>query len=137
MLGWEEMTQKVAKAYETLSDSEKINTVIFCDNYGMAGAVNYYAQKYHLPPAYSDNASFLYWLPENASFKNIVLVTEDHHELEHDFAKDFQSITVSDSVTNIFARERGDWIYIFKGANDNFRKYFQKKLADDRAQFNY
>ncbi|HYK46084.1 MAG TPA: glycosyltransferase family 39 protein [Parafilimonas sp.] len=137
MLGWEEMTQKVAKAYGTLSDSEKMNTVIFCDNYGMAGAVNYYGKKYHLPPAYSDNASFLYWLPENASFKNIVLVTSDHHEKEHDFAKDFQSITISDSVTNVFARERGDWIYVFKGANDNFSKYFQKKLADDKAEFNY
>ena len=137
MLGWEEMTQKVAKAYGTLSVSEKINTVIFCDNYGMAGAVNYYAPKYHLPPAYSDNASFLYWIPENTSFKNIVLVTDDHHEQEHDFAKDFQSITVTDSVTNVYARERGDWIYLFKGANENFSKYFQKKLADDRAEFNY
>jgi len=137
MLGWEEMTQKVAKAYSTLNDSEKLNTVIFCDNYGMAGAVNYYGPKYHLPPAYSDNASFLYWIPENASFKNIVLVTDDHHEQEHDFAKDFQSITVTDSVTNMYARERGDWIYLFKGANENFSKYFQKKLADDRAEFNY
>jgi len=137
MLGWEEMTQKVAKAYATLNDSEKSNTIIFCDNYGMAGAVNYYAPKYQLPAAYSDNASFLYWIPENASFKNIVLVTDDHHEQEHDFAKDFKSITITDSVTNTYARERGDWIYVFKGANENFSKYFQKKLADDRAQFNY
>ena len=137
MLGWKEMTEKVANAYATLSDSEKQNTLIFCDNYGMAGAVNYYGPVYHLPEAYSDNASFLYWIPENASFKNIVLVTEDHHEKEHDFAKDFQSITIMDSVTNVYARERGDWIYIFKGANENFSRYFKKKLDDDKAEFNY
>jgi 4-amino-4-deoxy-L-arabinose transferase-like glycosyltransferase len=137
MLGWEEMTQKVAKAYATLTDTEKQNTVIFCDNYGMAGAINYYAPKYHLPAAYSDNASFLYWIPSNINFTNIVLVTDDHHELEHDFAKDFQSIIIADSVTNAYARERGDWIYVFKGANENFRKYFQEKLAKDRAEFNY
>jgi len=137
MLGWEEMTQKVATAYATLSNEEKQNTLIFCDNYGMAGAVNYYAPKYHLPAAYSDNASFLYWIPTNLNIKNIVLVTDDHHEQEHDFAKDFQSITIRDSVTNVYARERGDWIYVFKGANENFSKYFQEKLAKDRAEFNY
>ena len=65
MLGWEEMTQKAAKAYSMLSDTEKTNACIFCNNYGMAGAVNYYASKYNLPQAYSDNASFLYWIPAN------------------------------------------------------------------------
>lgn len=137
MLGWEEMAQKVASAYSTLNADEKQNTLVFCDNYGMAGAVNYYAPKYHLPTAYSDNASFLYWIPTDLKIKNIVLVTDDHHELEHDFAKDFQSITITDSVTNFFARERGDWIYVFRGANENFSDYFQKKLAADRAAFNY
>jgi 4-amino-4-deoxy-L-arabinose transferase-like glycosyltransferase len=137
MLGWEEIAQKTAKAYAMLSDSEKQNAIIFCDNYGMAGAVNYYAPKYHLPEAYSDNASFLYWLPENISLKNLVLVTDDHHEKEHDFAKDFQSITIVDSVTSEFARERGDYIYLFKGADDNFQKYMKEKIAKDKAEFKY
>ncbi len=137
MLGWEEIAQKTAKAYAMLNDSEKQNAIIFCDNYGMAGAVNYYAPKYHLPEAYSDNASFLYWLPANISLKNLVLVTDDHHEKEHDFAKDFQSITIVDSVTSEFARERGDYIYLFKGADDNFQKYMKEKIAKDKAEFKY
>jgi 4-amino-4-deoxy-L-arabinose transferase-like glycosyltransferase len=137
MLGWEEIAQKTAKAYAMLNDSEKQSAIIFCDNYGMAGAVNYYAPKYHLPEAYSDNASFLYWLPVNISLKNLVLVTDDHHEKEHDFAKDFRSITIIDSVTSEFARERGDYIYLFKGADDNFQKYIKEKIAKDKAEFKY
>src|SRR5690349_3809805 len=60
MLGWNEMAQKVGKAYGLLTPQEKKDVFIFCNNYGMAGAVTYYAPKYHIPAAFSDNASFLY-----------------------------------------------------------------------------
>ena len=42
MLSWKEMTRKVAAAYATLDAREKSQTLLFCDNYGQAGAVNYY-----------------------------------------------------------------------------------------------
>lgn len=137
MLGWEEMSQKVAKAYNMMNDSEKQNAVIYCNNYGMAGAVNYYASKYHLPAAYSDNASFLYWLPSNINMKNFVLVTDDPHEEQHDWAKGFKQIIKVDSVTSFYARERGDYIYLFKGADENFQKFFKEKIAKDKAEFKY
>ena len=63
-----------------LSDAEKVDASIFCNNYGMAGAVNYYGPKYNLPPAYSDNASFLYWIPPKPKMTNFVLVSEDPDE---------------------------------------------------------
>jgi hypothetical protein len=69
MLGWEEMTQKMAKAYNSLDSNEKAHTFLFCDNYGEAGAVNYYRFKYNLPEAHGDNGSFLYWLPRNIHIK--------------------------------------------------------------------
>lgn len=137
MLGWEEMTQKVAKAYNMLNDSGKQQAFLFCNNYGMAGAVNYYAPKYHLPKAYSDNASFLYWIPSNLYIKNMILVTDDPHEEQHSWAKGFQQITKVDSVTNFYARERGDYIYLFKGADANFNKFFSEKIAKDKAEFKY
>jgi hypothetical protein len=110
---------------------------IYCNNYGMAGAVNYYAPKYKLPAAYSDNASFLYWLPSNINIKNFVLVTDDPHEEQHDWAKGFKQIIKVDSVTNFYAREHGDYIYLFKGADENFRKFFREKIAKDKAEFKY
>ena len=137
MLGWKEMTAKVAKAYLMLDDSEKQNVFIFCNNYGMAGAVNYYAAKYHLPQAYSDNASFLYWIPPNINIKNFILVSDDPDEKQHDFAKGFQSVTKVDSITSFYARERGDYIYLFVGADKNFRDFFKEKIAKDKAEFKY
>jgi len=137
MLGWEEMTQKAAKAYNLLNDSEKKDATIFCNNYGMAGAVNYYAPKYKLPQAYSDNASFLYWLPPGINMKNFVLISDDPNETEHDFAKGFQSITLVDTIANKYAREYRDYIYLFKGSDENFQKFFKEKIAKDKAEFKY
>jgi hypothetical protein len=135
MLGWEEMTQKMAKAYNSLDSNEKAHTFLFCDNYGEAGAVNYYRFKYNLPEVYGDNGSFLYWLPRNIHIDNLVLITDDAEEMQHPFIKDFKSVVVTDSVTNIYARERGSLIIVFKGANDAFNKMFQEKIDDDYKQF--
>ncbi len=128
MLGWEEMTQKAAKAYDSLSDSDKANTFVFCDNYGEAGALNYYRYKYDLPEAHSDNGTFLYWLPKNIHIDNLILVTDDTAEMQHPFVKDFKSATVIGRVTNQYAREYGSLIILFKGADDALNKMFQDKI---------
>ena len=43
MFGWEELASDVSKVYESLPDSEKAGTVIFANNYGEAGALEYYS----------------------------------------------------------------------------------------------
>ena len=133
MLGWEEMAKKVAVAYHSLSPVEQQQTLIFCNNYGMAGAVNYYGKRYNLPEAYSDNASFLYWLPENKPMNNLILVCTDTDELQHDYIKLFKSARFTDSVTTMYARERGDFIMLAKGADERFARFFNQKIAEDKA----
>lgn len=135
MLGWKEMAEKTGKAYLTLSDEEKKHTFVFADNYGEAGAINYYREENGLPIVYSDNASFLYWLPDSSHIDNIVLITDDHEEMKHDFIKDFSSVKLYDSVTNIYSRERGSLIIILKGANESFNQMFQQKIKTDRNKF--
>jgi hypothetical protein len=134
MLSWDEMTQKVARVYNSLDSTEKNNTIIFCDNYGEAGAVNYYGKQYGLPVAYSDNASFLYWIPKSYQFDNILLVTDDKHEMQHPFIHDFESAELRDSITNIYAREQGSLIIILKKGDAAFKKMFMDKIAKDQAK---
>mgnify|MGYP001546198876 CR=1 FL=1 len=135
MLGWKEMSQKTANAFATLTAEEKKRTIIFCDNYGQAGAVNYYGKHFGLPKAYSDNASFLYWLPYVLHIDHIVLVTDDPEEMQHDFLKDFASVTLSDRVTNEYAREKGSLILVLKGANEKFNEMFRQKIEKDKSKF--
>ncbi len=134
MLGWEEMAMKVAKAYHSLTPEEQQNTIIFCNNYGMAGAVNFYSKKYNLPQAYSDNASFLYWLPSNKNWSNLILVCTDPDELKKEYLKSFQQVYFSDSVTNVYARERGDKIMVAKGANNDLTTFFMDKIRKDKEK---
>jgi 4-amino-4-deoxy-L-arabinose transferase-like glycosyltransferase len=135
MLGWKEMTTKTAAAYSTLTSEEKKNAIIFADNYGEAGAINFYRDQYNLPEAYSDNASFLYWLPDSINIINIVLITDDKEEMQHPFLKDFSSAVLFDSITNVYARERGSLIIILKGANEKMREMFRKKIEADKNKF--
>lgn len=134
MQGWEEMAGKVAKAYHSLPPEEQQNSIIFCNNYGMAGAVNFYGKKYNLPEAYSDNASFLYWLPQNKNWRNLILVCDDPDELKKSYIKDFREAYFTDSVTNEFARERGDRIMVAKGANEEFKTFFMDKIKKDKEK---
>ncbi len=135
MLGWKEMTVKTAAAYSTLTNEEKKNTIIFSDNYGEAGAVNFYRKDFNLPEAYSDNASFLYWLPDSIHLENVVMITDDKQEMEHPFIKDFSSAVLFNSVTNVYARERGSLIIILKGANEKMREMFRQKIEADKNKF--
>ena len=133
MLGWEEMAQKMAKAYATLKPEERKKTILFCDNYGIAGALNYYGKKYELPEAYSDNASFLYWMPNQLQPTNIILLTDDKEEMTHPFIKEFDSAALVDSITAPYARERGDLIIVLKGASVKFEAYFKDKISKKKA----
>ena len=135
MTGWKEMTEKTAKAYATLSEEEKKHTIIFADNYGQAGAINYYGKKHGLPTAYSDNASFLYWLPGSIHLDNLILITDDKEEMQHAFIKEFSSAVISDSITNNYSRENGSLIIILKGANEKMNQIFREKIKKDREQF--
>jgi hypothetical protein len=134
MLGWEEMAAKTAAAFHSLDSSQQANTIIFCDNYGMAGAVNYYSKKYHIPQPYSDNASFLYWIPDTLRFQNLVLVESDPDEMKHDFIKHFSTAAITDSVTSRYAREKGTAIMLLTGADEAFRKFFSDKLQADKIK---
>jgi hypothetical protein len=86
--GWEEMVQKVASAYNKLSGEEKKKALIFGQNYGEAGAVNFYREKYNLPQAISSHNNFWIWgYPED--FKGDVLIVigsnyEDNSEYFND-----------------------------------------------------
>ena len=57
--GWEEMVQSVARVYTSLPPDEQKRAAIFCQNYGEAGAIDFFGPKYGLPPALSGHRKLL------------------------------------------------------------------------------
>ncbi len=95
----------------------------------------FYAEKYNLPQVHSDNASFLYWLPDSIQIKNLILLTDDEEEMSKPFIKDFSSAILNDSITTPYARERGNLIITLKGANNAFNQMFKQKIKADWPVF--
>lgn len=123
MLSWQEMTAKVARLYNSMDSVQKSKTMIDCDNYGEAAAIDYYGRHFNLPSTMGNAASYLFWTPRDFNQRDIfILVTDDRNEIHEDFIKEFQSAVVADSVTNPNAREFGTYILMLKKPSQKFRK---------------
>ena len=73
MLDWSDLARKTDTAYAELTD--KIHTLVLCDNYGEAGAINYYS-KFKNINAISFNADYINWIPLQVKIKNLTLIKE-------------------------------------------------------------
>jgi hypothetical protein len=114
MLGWKEMADIAYQAWVTLPDDEKSKTLIFTDNYGQVGALNYYNRK-RTPKAYSFNTDYLFWFPENIEIQNMIFVGS-----MNDFiCGHFNKCILVGQVENQYARERGTAVYQLLGAKDS------------------
>jgi hypothetical protein len=63
MFGWKEMTASVASVYSKLSPAEKAECLIFGQNYGEAGAIDFFGKKFGLPNAVSAHNNYWLWGP--------------------------------------------------------------------------
>jgi Dolichyl-phosphate-mannose-protein mannosyltransferase len=81
MFGWEELAKDVSEVYQSIPDSEKNRVVVYGQNYGEAGAIEYFRNKYPLPPAISGHNN--YWLWGHNDIKDPIIIIlggdkEDH-----------------------------------------------------------
>ncbi|NVO32895.1 glycosyltransferase family 39 protein [Hymenobacter lapidiphilus] len=82
MQGWRTLADDVWLAYQRLPPDAKGHTFIKCDNYGQAGAINYYNRHRALPPANSFNGSYLFWFPPRPPRLRYLLLIEDDEPAE-------------------------------------------------------
>jgi hypothetical protein len=90
--GWEEMVQKVASAYNKLSEEEKKEALIFGQNYGEAGAVNFYRKKYNLPQAISAHNNYWIWGYPKDYKGNVVIIIGSNLEDNSEFFEDVKLV---------------------------------------------
>jgi 4-amino-4-deoxy-L-arabinose transferase-like glycosyltransferase len=131
MLGWSELAAKVDSVYSQLSPSEP--TLVLCDNYGQAGAINYYSRQGI--KAVSFNADYINWFDLDPQYVNLIRVKsgrDQRQELEETGAF-FQQATVGAAVTNIYAREYGTTIFLFTGAKIDINARIREEIAAERS----
>jgi hypothetical protein len=86
MHGWDDLAKSVSKVYQSLSEEERKATLVYCSNYGKAGAIEYYGKNYPLPKVICPHNSFWYWWPDTNNYTTLIIIggrIEDHlHSLK-------------------------------------------------------
>ncbi|MDB5138826.1 MAG: hypothetical protein JWR12_742 [Mucilaginibacter sp.] len=134
MLGWDEMTAKVAKAWNELTPEQQKHTQIYADNYGEAGAIHHFGKQYHLPDVISLNSSFTLWAPDNLDGQYIIYVDDQGGGNVKKFASHLESYRKIGEVDNPLAMEKGTAIFLLVHPQPIVNEAYKKELAWKRLQ---
>lgn len=110
--GWEEMTALTAQAWSQLQPEERPDCGIFAQDYGQAGAIDFFGRRYGLPPALSGHQTYFLWGPRGYS-GNCLIVLDDRKEV---LEKEFEHVDYVGQSDNPYALERHIPVFICRGA---------------------
>lgn len=83
MHGWEDLAKNVSNLYQSLPEEERKATLVYCSNYGKAGAIEYYSKEYPLPKVICPHNSYWYWWPKINHYTTVIIIggnIEDHRQ---------------------------------------------------------
>jgi len=86
MHGWREMAEAVAGVVRGLPPEDRAKACVFGQNYGEAGAIEYFARDLDLPPAISGHNSYWLWGPGACTGEVMVVIGDRRARLEELFA---------------------------------------------------
>ncbi len=134
MIGWKELARKTDSIYAVLPIGEQ--TLILCDNYGQAGAVNYYT-KHKSIAATSFSADYIDWFQLDKRYVNLIriktLESEDNELSET--SPFFENSYIGGRVTNSLAREFGTTIFVFEKNKIDINKRIEEEIILEKNSF--
>jgi hypothetical protein len=86
MQGWRAMAEAVAGVVHALPPEDRAKACVFGQNYGEAGAIEYFARELDLPPAISAHNSYWLWGPGRCTGEVLVVIGDRRERLEELFA---------------------------------------------------
>lgn len=128
MLGWKELARKVDSIYIKLPNTDQ--TLVLCDNYGQAGAINYYTRQDI--KSVSFNADYVNWFDLKRKYVNLIRI-KDYKEKDAELIETspyFNTVFVADSITNPYSREFGTLIFAFIGAKVDINKRIKNEIIE-------
>lgn len=126
MLGWKELASKVDSIYLTLPDKNHI--LIICDNYGQAGAINYYTKVAGLK-ADCFNTDYDKWVNLDNEIQTVIRIKEAKNLSNTRDLSLFASINEVAKIDNKFARENGTRIIILSQPKLDLAKLLRAERA--------
>jgi hypothetical protein len=109
MFGWDEMAQRVAAYYHTLSPEEQRHTAIFANNYGDAGAIDFFGPRYGLPKSIGGHQTYWIWGPRDYTGESMIVLGEGH---EHNMQTKCASYSIIGTTETPLSRP-DEWLPIY------------------------
>lgn len=130
MSGWKELAQLVSVAYNKLDADQKKDCIIYANNYGQAGAIDFYGKKYHLPVPISVNDSYIFWAPDSLAASNFI-VTDNRLA---DIPRLFNSYR---EIKDYYFRENGLKVYLCQNPKPLLNEFFKKRIKEQKEVYGY
>ena len=127
------MAALVDSAYSQIPENERGETIIFCNNYGQAGAVNHYSRFKNIG-AVSFNADYLTWFPWERKIRHAIRVKEDEPEEDPDDTQEkslFEKYQLIGKVSDSSAREFNTKVLLLMNAKTDITKVLQEELKEE------
>lgn len=87
MLYWEEKVASIARVYDSLPPDERSDAVILAGNYGQAGAVDFYGERYGLPQAVAPLGSYWFFGPGEKPGRVLITIGVSREDLEESYGE--------------------------------------------------
>ncbi|HEX9188832.1 MAG TPA: glycosyltransferase family 39 protein [Vicinamibacteria bacterium] len=120
MHGWREMAETVAGVVRGLPPEERAGACVFGQNYGQAGAIEYFGPPLELPPAVSGHNSYWLWGPGSCTRELVVVIGGGRERLDERF-RDVRLGAVS-RCRDCMPYEDGLSIWVARGAKQPLRE---------------
>jgi hypothetical protein len=111
--GWKEIADETAVAWNRIPPEERRDCGIFAQDYGQAGAIDFFGRRDGLPPALSGHQTWFLWGPRGYS-GNCMIVLDDRQEVLERLWEHVEYMGTS--ADNPYALEKQIDVFLCKGA---------------------
>jgi hypothetical protein len=111
--GWQEIVAEAALAWNQIPPDQRSDCAIFAQDYGQAGAIDFFGPRHGLPHALSGHQTYFLWGPRGYSGNCMIVLGDRREALEKLF--DYVQY-VGTSADNPYALEKEIGVYICRGA---------------------
>ena len=120
---WRQMAEETARVYKSLPPEEQARTAIFANNFGEAGAIDFFGPRLGLPKAICNHQSYWLWGPRDYDGAIvIVLGSNGSGDREH-----FQSVEPVGHVDHPYSRRDEHFdILLCRGFTGDLREAWKK-----------
>jgi hypothetical protein len=123
--GWEQMASSVAHVYHHLRPEDEKRAAIFCQNYGEAGAIDFFGPKLGLPPVISGHQNYFLWGPRDWNGE-VVLVLDSNDEDERGLFASVEDLGQVVSSPWAMPFERRRHIYLCRDLKISVREFWPR-----------